>query len=204
MSRSKITFGVLLLWVLMSGRLSAQDAEPAAEPAMADPAIEEPVADVATPTAEMSPDEMVKESDRLKKAMQDHLKRVVALQQMARKQKDVIKLNCVNDKLLQIKQLTNIADNSLTNMHEAIAQEDDASRYHEFGRLVISEQQIGALVGEAEACIGEELVFLGPTQVTVEEPEEPMDPDDPPSDGLDGGGLDGGDIEEPSFSSPFS
>ena len=66
-----------------------------------------------------------------------------------------------------IKQLLNIAEGANTNMHEAIAQEDEDGRYHEFGKVVIAEQQVTVLTGEAENCIGEELVFLGPTEIDV-------------------------------------
>jgi hypothetical protein len=107
--------------------------------------------------------------------MNDTLKRLVQLQEIARRQKDVIKLNCVNDKLLQHKQLLNIADQAQTNMQEAIARGDEDARYHEFGRVTIAYQQSQALSTDAENCIGEDLTFLGPTTVTVEEPAIPED-----------------------------
>jgi len=144
--------------------------------------------------AELSPSDMVAEASKLIGVMQTQLKKVVGLQEVARRQKDVIKLNCVNDKLLQIKQLLNIGEGANTNMHEAIAQDDEDSRYHEFGKIVIAEQQVTVLSGEAEGCIGEELVFLGPTEVTADEPELPDDPtEDEPN-------LD---IEDPGYASPF-
>jgi hypothetical protein len=98
------------------------------------------------------------------------------LQEVARKEKDVIKLNCVNDKLLQLKQLMNIADQARTNLEEAIARKDEEARYHEFGRITIASQQAQVLGSEAENCVGEDLTFLGPTQVIVDEPELPDDP----------------------------
>src|SRR5262249_19309498 len=77
---------------------------------------------------------------------------------------------------LQLKQLLNIADQANNNMQEAIARGDEDARYHEFGRVTIAYQQAQGLNGEAENCIGEELAFLGPTQVTVVEPNEPEGP----------------------------
>ena len=108
--------------------------------------------------------------------MNEVLKRIVQLQEVARRQKDVIRLNCVNDKLLQLKQLLNIADVANNNMSEAIARGDEDARYHEFGRITIAYQQSQVLSTEAENCIGEDLTFLGPTTVTVEEPNVPEDP----------------------------
>jgi hypothetical protein len=188
---SKIAVAAVVSAVLMGGpRLYAQDTggTPDTPP------------DVAVSTdnqVELSAQEMIAQAEKLKARMQEHLKRAVVLQQIARKQKDVIKLNCVNDKLLQIKQLMNIGDTAQTNMHEAIAQNDDAGRYHEYGKIVIAEQQVSVLAGEAEACIGEELVFLGPTEVTVEEPEMP---DDPTDDDVE----QAPDFERPSYASPFN
>jgi len=109
-------------------------------------------------------------------AMEDALKHMVGLQEIARRTKDVIKLNCVNDKLVSEKQIINIADIANNNMKEAIARGDEEARYHEFGRITIANNQSQQLVAEAEVCIGQELTFLGATTVTVEEPNVPEDP----------------------------
>ena len=61
-------------------------------------------------------------------------------------------------------------------------------------KVVIAEQQVTVLAGEAEACIGEELVFLGPTEVEVDEPDHPDDPTGPEPEI---------EIEDPGYASPF-
>jgi hypothetical protein len=192
LKRAPYKLGILAVTALIAlgaGALYAQDAP---DPAPDDPTV---TTDGQEKVANLSPEDMVAEAENLIRGMQTLLKKVVGLQQVARKQKDVIKLNCVNDKLLQIKQLMNIAEGATTNMHEAIAQDDDPARYHEFGKIVIASQQVNALAGEAETCIGEELVFLGPTEVTADEPELPDDPDeDTPEDA----------IEDPGYASPYS
>lgn len=132
-------------------------------------------------TANISPNDMVEQASDHVRKMHEVLKRVVQLQDVARRQKDVIKLNCVNDKILQVKQLLNIAEGASTNMQEAMARKDDEGRYHEFGRITIATQQVTVLGTEAETCIGEDLSFLGPTEVTVEQPEEAQEnPTDTP------------------------
>ncbi len=148
--------------------------------------------------AKLSPGEMKAESEVVLKGMEDALTRVTNLQQVARKQKDIIKLNCVNDKLLQIKKLINIADSGHTNMIEAIAQTNDEGAAHSYSKITISSETVSSLRDEAEGCIGEELVFLGPTEVDV---DEPVIPDDPTGDGE----YNFDDIlEPPGFASPFS
>jgi hypothetical protein len=126
--------------------------------------------------AQISVPEMTDQIQKYFAKMDEFLKRMVQLQEVARREKDVIKLNCVNDKLLQLKQLINIADQANTNLQEAVARGDDDSRYHEFGRITIAHQQAQALASEAENCVGEDLTFIGPTQVTVDEPVLPDDP----------------------------
>jgi hypothetical protein len=147
--------------------------------------------------ANISPGDMMKQADQYQLRMQEVFRRVVQLQEVARKQKDVIKLNCVNDKLLQVKQLMNISDSAKTNLQEAITRGDEEGRYHEFSRITIADQQISILGTEAENCIGEDLSFLGPTEVIVEEPEEPDDPTRPQDPLIP-------EVEPPPVASPFA
>jgi len=109
--------------------------------------------------------------------MQQVLQRVVQLQEVARKQKDIIKLNCVNDKLVQIKGNMNVAESATTNLHEAVARGDDAQRQHEFTRVSLTHQKVQVLGTEAENCIGEDLTYVGETEVKVE-----IDPSVPEAD----------------------
>jgi hypothetical protein len=126
--------------------------------------------------ANISVTDMTQQANEYQAKMNDILKRMVQLQEIARRQKDVIRLNCVNDKLLQLKQLQNIGDQAHNNMQEAMVRGDEDTRYHEFGRITIAYQQAQVLSSEADNCIGEDLTFLGQTSVTVEEPNIPEDP----------------------------
>ena len=151
----------------------------------------------------LSPKEMRINSEKLINDMKAMLERVIAVQQVARKQKDVIRLNCVNDRLLQVKKLLNIAEASRNDMIEAIAAENERERYHQYSKVKISHEKVTVLRDEAEACVGEELIFIGPTQVDVDKPDLPDDPtrDDPfilTDDAIEGDGL-----ERPAFASPY-
>jgi hypothetical protein len=177
---------------LTGGMVFGQDAGPPG-PAPELPDVEVPM----QKRAEISVGEMQQQTASYLKKMREVLKHIVELQEVARKNKDVIRLNCVNDKLLQVKQLLNIADVANTNLEEALARNDEEGRYHEFGRITIAYQQVQVLNAEAETCVGEDLSFLGPTQVTVEQPEEPDDPTVEPT-------PDFPVIEIPPLSSPFA
>jgi hypothetical protein len=132
--------------------------------------------------------------DSAAKADQDG-KRVEELKIEARKQKDVIKLNCINDKLLQIKQLLNILEDGMSKLSLAIAEGNDGERYHRYTVIKISGEKIAGLRDEAEACVGEEISYLGPLSVDVDQPDVPDDPtdDDPWGDPVD----------PPGYASPF-
>lgn len=129
-------------------------------------------------------------------AMQAIHEHTVKLQGVAREARDVIKLNCVNDKLLQVKQLLNIGETSRNDLVEAIARADDAGRTHHFTQVAVTYEGVSALRDEARACVGEQAVFLGPTQVDVEGPDLVDDPtaEAPFADF---------EIEDPGYASPF-
>ena len=184
----------ILIVVAMFVGASYLHAQPADEPAAPDEEVSVPM----EKEAQLSPKEMTKKSSELIEEMKTMLKRVLTLQQTARKQKDIIKLNCVNDKLLQLKQLLNIAEAAVNNLTEAITLKNEPDRYHQYGQITISHEKAGVARDEAEACIGEELIFIGPTAVEVDGPDVVDDPtaDDP----FD---FDPGDLEPPAYASPF-
>lgn len=94
------------------------------------------------------------------------------LAKKARSDKDIIKLNCVNDKLIQIKGNLNLAERTRDALKVAAARNDDGARNHEFAKLTITFQKVTVLGQEAEACIGEDIAFVGATKVEIE-----VDPD---------------------------
>jgi hypothetical protein len=96
------------------------------------------------------------------------MKRIQQLQEQSKRQKDIIRLNCVNDKLMQSKVDLTIAQQSMGALQESIARADEGGRAHEFTRLTIVNQKVLVLGTEAENCIGEDLSFVGATRVDVE------------------------------------
>jgi hypothetical protein len=111
---------------------------------------------------------MVTQGQEYFRAMNDTLKHIQLLEETAVRQKDIIKLNCVKDKLVQGKVNMNIAEQAMTALQENIARADEGGRTHEFTRLTIVNQKVLVLGAEAENCIGEDLSFVGATRVDVE------------------------------------
>jgi hypothetical protein len=116
----------------------------------------------------LSPQEMLDQGQDDIRKMQEGLRRIVQLQDGARKQNDIIRLNCVNDKLVQVRAATNIGEQSMTDLQEASARNDDGARSHAFTKLTIALQKVQVLVSEGENCVGEDLTFVGESRVDVE------------------------------------
>lgn len=112
--------------------------------------------------------EMTKQGNDYIKSMNDTLRRITDLQAQSKRQKDIIRLNCVTDKLVQSKVNITIAEQAMVALQESIARSDEGGRTHEFTRLTIVNQKVQVLGAEAENCIGEDLSFVGATRVDVE------------------------------------
>ncbi len=135
----------------------------------------------------LTPAEMVNQSRDYFKAMADVVKRIGTLQDQAKREKDIIRLNCVTDKLVQARVNINIAEQSMASMQESAARNDEGAETHEFTRITIVNQKVTVLGAEAENCIGEDLSFVGATRVDVEvDPNIPQyDPTQPGSPFID-------------------
>ncbi|MBW2736275.1 MAG: hypothetical protein JRH20_28135 [Deltaproteobacteria bacterium] len=105
--------------------------------------------------------------------------RAEKLAKRARTDKDLIKLNCVNDKLIRIKGSLRVAEGNGNTLRIAASRNDDGARNHEFSKLTILFQKVTVLGQEAEACIGEEITYVGKAKVTVEIDPEVLKAGDP-------------------------
>jgi hypothetical protein len=104
---------------------------------------------------------------------------VLALLKDARAEKDVIKVNCVNEKLTNIKGLIRISEQADITLQEAIAKGERDTSTHEFHKISISHQKIKVLKTEAEQCVGELAFAVGKTTVEVEVDEDMVPSQDP-------------------------
>jgi hypothetical protein len=114
--------------------------------------------------------------------MRGWLKEVLARLEEARKEKDIVKLNCVNEKLTQLKGLVRVAEQSDVALQENIAKGDDGNARHEYAKVDLATQRAQQLRADAEQCIGQlAYVVDEKTQVTVEVPEGIPEPDTTPT-----------------------
>ena len=129
----------------------------------------------------LSPQETQAQAKDYYKKMQETQRRVTQLQAKAKKDKDMVKLNCVGDKLTQVKGHLAVTDQSMSSLNGAINKGDDGARQHEFTRVTILYQKVVTLGTEAEQCIGEDVSYVGATTVEVDiDPSIPVtDPTQP-------------------------
>lgn len=95
------------------------------------------------------------------------LVRGTELLQEARAAKDIVQLNCVNEKLTQIKGLLKLSEQASVKMYEAIAAYTEDVINHEFTKIWVAHQKTMLLKSEAEQCVGELSVYAGDTEVEV-------------------------------------
>jgi len=98
--------------------------------------------------------------------MKAALKGVLAKVEEARSEKDVVKLNCVNEKLTQVKGLIKVAEQADISLHEALTSRDPAAD-GEYAKIGIARSKIDALKGDADQCIGQ-LAYIVDEKTTVE------------------------------------
>jgi hypothetical protein len=142
----------------------------------------EPDSELLKQVQQVSPQEMMTSSKNYMAQMSSAQKRAEELVEVARKKKDVVKLNCVNDKLTQMKAYNTLAVRAMENLTLANQQNNDEARRHEYTRMSILNQKVTVLKTEAENCVGEDASYVGATRVDVDvDPNIPQeDPTEPP------------------------
>jgi hypothetical protein len=162
--RPSLSFS-LVAGVLLASSLRARAEE--FEAANASPRIDRHEADV--PQVADS-DKPGRSQDGIKR-MREILAKVLTHLEEAREERDVVKLNCVNEKLTAVKGLLKISEQADVTMQEALARRDSDVAGHEFEKVSIALRKCEQLLAESEACVGELAVYSGDTEleVTVEE-----------------------------------
>ena len=108
----------------------------------------------------------------------------------ARAARDVVKVQCLNDKLTQLDVAIRSARDRYAAFMVAVDRGDTERSRHEFTVLQVLRDRARELVAEANQCIGEETGFVGESRLTVEidpgmpepatYPESPVVPVSPP------------------------
>ena len=133
---------------------------------------------------QLTPQEQVAESDRHIARMTQAGSAVRKQLEEARRQRDVVKTLCLNDKVSQIDVAIRSARDRRGQLGAAAGRNDVETANHQFTILTVLRQRAEQLTIEANQCIGEESAFLGDTRIkTTIDPSIPPDDDRyPPTD----------------------
>ena len=134
----------------------------------------------------LTPQEQLGESAKHLARMEQSAGGVRKMLEEARKQRDVVKTLCLNDKLSQIDVAIRSGRDRRTALQAAVTRNDAELSNHEFTIMTVLRQRSEQLVAEANQCIGEEAAFVGDTrtQVTIDPsipPDETPYPDTDPT-----------------------
>ncbi len=150
--------------------------------------------------AKLTLPEMKEHTTVFEAQLQEDSRHVMHLQDVARRAKDVVKLTCVNDRLVELKAEMNLFDTSrqqFTSMVDGGATADAARpSYVELSGVA---DKVKLIRGDADACIGVPDLYKQESDVDVTHPDFPDDPtvSDPFFDHNDT--L----VEPPGYASPF-
>lgn len=145
------------------------------------------------PARELTPAEMLTRGTQLEEQVQTDTRHVQHLQVVARREKDVLKLSCVNDKLVKLKGHANIVDAALVKLRGSQGESKDA-----FSSATEHAQNVAKDREEAQACVGE--TELG--QESNSDFTKPDLPDDPTKGGVPFG--ENAVVEPPGYASPYT
>jgi hypothetical protein len=117
--------------------------------------------------AQLSPQEELTQAEVAVSRMEQAATTVRHQLEAARIARDVVKTLCLNDKLSQIDVATRSARDRQASLQSAVQRSDVEMGNHEFTVLTVLRQRAEQLSAEANQCIGEEVAFVGQTQVTM-------------------------------------
>lgn len=127
--------------------------------------------------AQLTPQEQLDEAERLEERGTTISRRVLAMLDEARRERDIIRVTCLNDKLTQINARLRQLQSRKENLEEAINIQDGDRRNHEFTVITVIGQAFRTLEQEANSCIGQDIFETGTTRVVTD-----IDPGTPEED----------------------
>ena len=120
---------------------------------------------------QLSPQDELTQADAIIARMTQAAATVRRQLDTARQARDVVKSLCLSDKLSQIDVATRSAKDRQSALQAAAQRNDVELSNHEFTMLTVLRQRAEQLTAEANQCIGEDLAFVGQTQVETEYPQ---------------------------------
>lgn len=91
------------------------------------------------------------------------------LDQARQSDSDIVRVNCINEKLAAIKGFLKVSEQSYTSLRDAASEEDPEAQLHHFSLITIAGQKVNDLQEEAQTCVGDVELFADETVVDRKE-----------------------------------
>jgi len=126
--------------------------------------------------ANVLPQERLDEASNIVQRGEQISRRVLSMLDEARRERDIIRVTCLNDKLTQINAHRRSANDRFERLVEADQIADRDRAQHEYTVLTVLGQQFRVLEGEANGCIGQDIYETGTTRIVTD--IDPSTPDE--------------------------
>lgn len=129
--------------------------------------------------ADLSGPEQIAEAERVQGHGSQISHRVQAMLDEARRERDIIRVTCLNDKLTQVNANLRTLEQRIENLRSSVQAQDAGGRNHQFTVVTVLGQKFNVLEQEANQCLGQDIFETGATRVTTT--IDPSTPDEDPT-----------------------
>lgn len=119
--------------------------------------------------AETTPEEKVRFVERVLEEMKGAVRETGKLLESAEKSKDVVRMQCLNQKLTSIRALLAVSEQASGAMQNALVAAENQSADHEFRKIAVALSKVRQFNAEADACLGAVGTQPGAIEIEVEE-----------------------------------
>lgn len=117
--------------------------------------------------AAITPEEQTAQADRITRRASQLAERLSKMLDEARRDKDILRANCVNRKLTEVNANTRNIEQRSRALRDAVTTGDDARRSHEFTVLTVLSQKLESIDQEATQCLGQSVYEPGASQIVT-------------------------------------
>jgi hypothetical protein len=126
--------------------------------------------------ADLSPQEQLTEAHRIEERGVNVSQRLMSMLDEARRERDIIRVTCLNDKLTQVNAHRRSLETRVSALEESVNVREEDRSNHEFTVISVLGQHFRTLEQEANACIGQDIFETGTTRVVTD--IDPATPDE--------------------------
>lgn len=118
--------------------------------------------------AQLTGPEQLAEAEKVDKKANQISRRIQAMLAQARRDKDIIRVTCLNDKLTQVDANLRTLQERIGNLQAAVQSSDTDRRDHEYTVITVLAQKFTVLEQEANQCVGQDIFETGATRVVTQ------------------------------------